>query len=80
MAVFWDVAPCSLVEIGRRFRDNYCLNHRGSWCSSRDSNAGLPTFLPSNRDMNPFCKLSVKTVIPAVEQLTVANLHRFAYH
>jgi hypothetical protein len=25
MTVFWDVAPCSLVEIYRRFRGAYCL-------------------------------------------------------
>jgi hypothetical protein len=25
MTVFWDVAPCSQVEIGRRFRGSYCL-------------------------------------------------------
>jgi hypothetical protein len=29
MAVFWDVAPCSLVEIGQRFRGAYCLHHQG---------------------------------------------------
>jgi hypothetical protein len=28
MIVFWDTAPCSLVEIDRRFRDAYCLHHR----------------------------------------------------
>jgi hypothetical protein len=28
MAVFWDFAPCSLVEIYRRFRDTYCLHHQ----------------------------------------------------
>jgi hypothetical protein len=27
--VFWDVAPCSLVEIYRRFRGAYCLYHQG---------------------------------------------------
>jgi hypothetical protein len=27
MTVFWDDAPCSLVEIHRRFRDAYCLRH-----------------------------------------------------
>jgi hypothetical protein len=27
MAVFWDVAPCSLVEIDQRFRRLYCLHH-----------------------------------------------------
>jgi hypothetical protein len=29
MAVFWDVAPCSLVEIDRRFRGAYRLRHQG---------------------------------------------------
>jgi hypothetical protein len=28
MAVFWDVAPCSLVDIDRRFRCAYCLHHQ----------------------------------------------------
>jgi hypothetical protein len=28
MTVFWDVAPCSLVEIERRFRGAYCLLHQ----------------------------------------------------
>jgi hypothetical protein len=28
MAVFWDVAPYSLVEIDRRFRCAYCLHHQ----------------------------------------------------
>jgi hypothetical protein len=29
MAVFWVVAPCSLVEVYRRFRDVCCLHHQG---------------------------------------------------
>jgi hypothetical protein len=29
MTVFWDVAPCSLVEIDRRFTGAYCLHHQG---------------------------------------------------
>jgi hypothetical protein len=28
-AVFWDVAPCSLVEVYRRFRGAYCLHYQG---------------------------------------------------
>jgi hypothetical protein len=28
-SVFWDVAPCSLVEVYRRFRGVYCLHHQG---------------------------------------------------
>jgi hypothetical protein len=27
MAVFWDIGPCSLVEIDRHFRDVYYLHH-----------------------------------------------------
>jgi hypothetical protein len=27
MIVFWDVVPCSLVDIDRRFRGAYCLHH-----------------------------------------------------
>jgi hypothetical protein len=29
MAVFWDVAPCSLEEIDQRFRGVCCLHHQG---------------------------------------------------
>jgi hypothetical protein len=28
-AVFWDTAPCSLVEVDRRFRGEYYLYHEG---------------------------------------------------
>jgi hypothetical protein len=28
MAVFWVVAPCSLVEVYHRFRDLCCLHHQ----------------------------------------------------
>jgi hypothetical protein len=27
MAVFWDIAPCSLVDTDRRFRGAYCLHY-----------------------------------------------------
>jgi hypothetical protein len=29
MTVFWDVAPCSLVEVYRPLRGAYCLRHEG---------------------------------------------------
>jgi hypothetical protein len=29
MIFFWDVAPCSLVDIDRRFTGAYCLHHQG---------------------------------------------------
>jgi hypothetical protein len=30
MTVFWDVAPCSLIEIYRRYSGAYCLHHNRS--------------------------------------------------
>jgi hypothetical protein len=30
MIVFWDVGPCSLVEVYRRFRGTCCLQHRAT--------------------------------------------------
>jgi hypothetical protein len=29
MTAFWEIAPCSLVEVDRRFRGAYCLHHQG---------------------------------------------------
>jgi hypothetical protein len=29
MTVFWDIEPCSVVKVGRRFRDAYCLYQPG---------------------------------------------------
>jgi hypothetical protein len=29
MAVFWDIAPCSLAEVYRRFRGACCRHHQG---------------------------------------------------
>jgi hypothetical protein len=34
ITVFWDVVPCSLVEIDRRFRGTYCLHHQSNHCPS----------------------------------------------
>jgi hypothetical protein len=31
MTVFWDVAPCCLVEIDRCFSGAYCLGHQGDY-------------------------------------------------
>jgi hypothetical protein len=29
MATFWDLAPCSIVEVDRRFRGAYYLRYQG---------------------------------------------------
>jgi hypothetical protein len=43
MTAFWDIAPCSLVEVGRRFRGVYCLHHQ-EW----DYTAQYPRWLSSS--------------------------------
>jgi hypothetical protein len=35
MAVFWVVAPCSLVEVYQRFRGPSCLHHQGDETTRR---------------------------------------------
>jgi hypothetical protein len=37
MAVFWVVAPCSLVEVYRRFRGACCVSHQGDRPDDGDS-------------------------------------------
>jgi hypothetical protein len=32
---FWDVAPCSLVQVHRRFRGAQCLHHQGGESSQK---------------------------------------------
>jgi hypothetical protein len=27
MIAFWDIAPCSVVEVDRRFKGAHCLHH-----------------------------------------------------
>jgi hypothetical protein len=34
IAVFWVVAPCSLVEVYQRFRGPCCLHHQGDRTSN----------------------------------------------
>jgi hypothetical protein len=43
MTVFCDAAPCSLVEVNRRFRGKYCLYHQGD-----DGGSTLETTRPYN--------------------------------
>jgi hypothetical protein len=30
MEAIWDIAPCSLFEVVRRFRGTFCLHHQGN--------------------------------------------------
>jgi hypothetical protein len=42
MAVFWVVAPCSLVDVYRRFRGTCCLHHQGDDPDHGDYRAQQP--------------------------------------
>jgi hypothetical protein len=35
MITFWDIAPCSLVEVSGRFRGAYCLHHQDDKSAAR---------------------------------------------
>jgi hypothetical protein len=49
MTVFWVIAPCSLVEVYRRFRGTYCLHHQGDECKLLpDYTAQQPRRQPSS--------------------------------
>jgi hypothetical protein len=37
MTAFWDMEPCSLLEVNRRFRGAYCLHHQGIRPDNRGS-------------------------------------------
>jgi hypothetical protein len=54
MAVFWVVAPCSLVEVHLRFRGPCCLHHQGTLMmeAARFSET-LVNFYQTTRSYNP---------------------------
>jgi hypothetical protein len=56
MAVFWVVAPCSLVEVHQRFRSLRCLHHQGDDGGSKDLwNVGklLPDYMALQHRRQP---------------------------
>jgi hypothetical protein len=53
MAVFWVVAPCSLVEVYQRFRGPCCLHHQGyEWFIATTQNTAI-FILTAVRTSNP---------------------------
>jgi hypothetical protein len=47
MGVFWDVVPCSLVEIDRLFRGAYCLHHQGDRAGTSETSVSLYETTPA---------------------------------
>jgi hypothetical protein len=52
VTVFWDVAPCSLVETDRRFRGAYCLHHQGD---------DLPHIIPEDSHLHTRHRKNLKS-------------------
>jgi hypothetical protein len=51
ITVFWDVAPCSLVEVYRRFRGACCLHHQGDIPENSPFHTRLRENLKSHPDI-----------------------------
>jgi len=43
ITAFWDIAPCGLVVVERRFRDAYCLRHLGDLIHRPDDGVSTQT-------------------------------------
>jgi hypothetical protein len=54
MAVFWVIAPCSLVEVYERFRGPCCLQHQGALkIEAARTSETLVNFYQTTRRYNP---------------------------
>jgi hypothetical protein len=54
--VFWDIAPCSHVEVDRRLRDAYCLHHQGDYAvrtseTSVNFNVTTQRYIPKDSEL-----------------------------
>jgi hypothetical protein len=82
MAVFWVVAPCSLVEVYQRFRGPCCLHHQGDdsplialMMEVARTSENLVNFYRTTRRYNPedslFVLTDVRTSNPTRRFITV---------
>jgi hypothetical protein len=53
MAVFWVVAPCSLVEVYQRFGGPCCLHHQGDEYWAMSTSETLVNVYQTTRCYNP---------------------------
>jgi hypothetical protein len=53
MAVFWVVAPCSLVEVYHRFRGPCCLHYQALMMEAAGTSETLVNFYQTTRRYNP---------------------------
>jgi hypothetical protein len=63
MAVFWDVAPCSLIDNGRRFRGTYCLHRRSVSTRLHEATQKTAIFLLGCLDPTLNCRSRLLAVV-----------------
>jgi hypothetical protein len=64
MMIFWDMAPCSLVELDQRFRGAYCLHYQGDdGGSTRPSETSVYFYETTLRHVPKGCNLNNETVL-----------------
>jgi hypothetical protein len=61
---FWDVAPCSLIRVDRRFRDVYCLYHQGGDGGKQNSETSVYSkqttqrYIPEDSNLQVLLKIT----------------------
>jgi hypothetical protein len=53
MTAFWDVAPCSLADVGGRFRGSYCLHNNALFMEARGTSEPSVYFNETTRRYIP---------------------------
>jgi hypothetical protein len=64
MTAFWDIVPCSLVKVDRRFRCEYCLHSQ-----SEAEGCHLNTHCREN--LKPHNSKTLSVVVSSVAQATL---------
>jgi hypothetical protein len=63
MAVFWVVAPCSLIAVYQRFRGPCCLHHQGWMMEATRTSETLVNFYQTTQRYNPKTVIFVLTAV-----------------
>jgi hypothetical protein len=73
--VFWDMPPCSHVEVGRRFRGEYCLHHSpDDGGSTHLWNVGPPErIFQKTQNFSPYILLLFGTSVSVYELLNISR-------
>jgi hypothetical protein len=78
MTGFWDIAPCSLVDVDRRFRGAYCPLHQGS--SPWDYTAQYPRRLSSSYSSRWEPNISPNIVMSNAARCGASGESRLSHH